>query len=125
MVLQLIQFYNILILSFLQREVGGVRKKTYAFDQATIDILEELKRELGKKETQLLKEALNIYYKKVKHEENISSQVESFLSNVKDLATMIMELSYRLGKCEEKMRQLEELLKGGVEDKPGKTGGRG
>ncbi len=125
MVLQLIQFYNILILSFLQREVGGVRKKTYAFDQATIDILEELKRELGKKETQLLKEALNIYYKKVKHEENISSQVESFLSNVKDLATMIMELSYRLGKCEEKMRQLEELLKVGVEDKPGKTGSRG
>ncbi len=102
-----------------------LRKKTYAFDQATIDILEELKRELGKKETQLLKEALKAYYKSIKNEKNLSSQVENFLSNIKDLANMIMELSYRLGKCEEKMRQLEERIReiGGDRHREPESGG--
>ncbi len=90
---------------------GKLKKKTYAFDDRTIRMLEELKKGLGKKETQIIKEAIEILYSTKKNERAVMNNVEDFLTNVKNIADMVMELSYRLGKCEEKLRILEERLR--------------
>jgi len=39
-----------------------LRKKTYVFDEDTLNILKTLREELGKKETQIIKEALRLYF---------------------------------------------------------------
>ncbi len=88
-----------------------MRKKTYVFDGDTIRILEEIKVELGKKETQILKEALRLYYE---HHQSMKRDLDRLETLVRDLERMverISELSYKLGKCEERLRSLEEEIR--------------
>ena len=87
------------------------KKKTYVFDQDTLKILEALKRELGKKETQILKEALKLYMEHHKGVSAMTNTAQEFLKSVENLTKHVSDLSYRLGRCEAE----KERLKGELE----------
>jgi len=76
-------------------------KKTYVFDKKTLEILKNLKEELGKSETQIIKEALRLYHK-VLHGE---------YDEFRCMAEKLAEVSYKLGALEERLRILEEELR--------------
>ncbi len=88
-----------------------MRKKTYVFDNETLRILEEIKRELGKKETQILKEALRLYYEHHRSVKREISRLEAMVREIEKLTGKISELSYKLGRCEERVRFLEEEVR--------------
>lgn len=88
-----------------------MRKKTYVFDGDTLRILEEIKTELGKKETQILKEALRLYYEHHMSMKRDMSRLESMIRDFEELMDRISELSYRLRRCEERLKSLEEEVR--------------
>jgi len=88
-----------------------LRKKTYVFDGETLDILKILKEELGKKETQIIREALKLYFDNHRERENLLNSLSGVMDRIEKVMRQISELSYRLGKCEERNRILEEEVK--------------
>ncbi len=79
-------------------------KKTYVFSKKTADLLDSLKHSLGKSETQIISEALICLEKQTNRE-------KQFKDNLEILVQKIENLSFILGKYEERIRQLEEKLK--------------
>jgi len=88
-----------------------LKKKTYVFDSSTLEILEVLKEKLGKKETQIIREALRLYLDNHKNHEQLMGSVNEFVDRIESIVKQISELSYRLGRCEERNRYLEEELR--------------
>lgn len=88
-----------------------MKKKTYIFDPDTVEILNTLKEELGKKETQIIREALRLYFESRRNEKKLMDSVNDLVEKIDEFADRISDLSYRLGRCEERNRVLEEELK--------------
>ncbi len=88
-----------------------MKKKTYVFDGETIKILEEIKLELGKKETQILREAIKLYYEQNMEMKAQMSRLETAVSEITELVQKIGELSYKLGRCEEKLSELQDEIR--------------
>ena len=88
-----------------------MKKKTYVFDGETIKILEEIKLELGKKETQILREAIKLYYEQNLEMKAQMSRLEDAVSKIAELVQKIGDLSYKLGRCEEKLSELREEIR--------------
>ncbi len=88
-----------------------MRKKTYVFDDSTLSILETLREELGKKETQIIREALRLYFDNHREHVNLMNSLGELVERIERVVRQISELSYRLGRCEERTRALEEELK--------------
>lgn len=88
-----------------------MRKKTYLFDPDTLEILETLKAELGKKETQIIREALRLYLQSHMRERKLLDAVDDLAERIERIALKVSELSYKLGRCEERNRVLEEELR--------------
>ncbi len=70
-----------------------MRKKTYILDTETLKLLEEIKRKLGKKETQIVKEAIRLYYEHTLSERRALSKLEE----------LVERLSGIIGRLEEKL----------------------
>jgi predicted RNase H-like nuclease (RuvC/YqgF family) len=87
-----------------------LKKKTYVFDGETIKILEEIKLELGKKETQVLREAIRLYHRHHMDMKTEMMRLEKAVERIEKLADRISELSYKLGRCEEKLSRLQEEI---------------
>ncbi|NPA53026.1 MAG: hypothetical protein GXO22_09035 [Aquificae bacterium] len=79
-------------------------KKTYVFNQSTAQLLEKLKISLGKSETQIISDALICLERYTNREKEFKDNLEIFISKIENL-------SFLLGKYEEKIKQLEEKLK--------------
>jgi len=88
-----------------------LRKKTYVFDDHTLEVLQVLKEELGKKETQIIREALRLYFENHRNSRNLMSSVNELVERMENIVKQISELSYRLGRCEERARRLEEEIR--------------
>jgi prefoldin subunit 5 len=88
-----------------------LRKKTYVFDGDTIRILEEIKLELGKKETQILKEALRLYYEQHRSFKKEMARLDSLVRELQRLTERVSDLSDKLDRCEERLRSLEEEVR--------------
>ena len=80
------------------------KKKTYVFSTHTLNILEELKNITKKSETQIITEALELLEEYVKKDKELDSSLDVLLDKISDL-------SYKLGKCEEKLAQYEQKQK--------------
>jgi len=79
------------------------KKKTYIFNEQTLQVLSELKKLTSQTETQILSDAL-YFYLKYKGKEN------GFLSKIDYVFEKIERLSFELGRCQERVRYLEEKL---------------
>ncbi len=88
-----------------------MRKKTYVFDEDTLDILRSLREELGKKETQIIREALKFYFDHHREQVSLMNSLGNLMEKIERIVRQISELSYRLGRCEERNRILEEELR--------------
>ncbi len=88
-----------------------MRKKTYLFDNHTVDIIQILKEELGKKETQIIKEALRLYFDNHRSNEEILKSFKDLIDKIESIVEKVSELSYRLGRCEERNRRLDKELR--------------
>ncbi len=87
-----------------------MRKKTYMFDDETLEILDELKCNLNKKEVGIIKEALRLYYETQKNQENLYSSIMGIVSQLNFILSRIEKLSYELGQCRERNKMLEKYL---------------
>ena len=85
-----------------------MKKKTYVFDGETLRILEEIKLELGKKETQVLKEAIRLYHRHHREMEERISRLERGAERMEELAHKIRELCTRLARCEELLSSIQK-----------------
>ncbi len=85
-----------------------MKKKTYVFDGETLRILEEIKHELGKKETQVLKEAIRLYHKHHREMEERISRLERGAERMEELVQEIRELCIRLERCEELLSSIQK-----------------
>ncbi len=81
------------------------KKKTYVFNQHTLSTLSKLKDMTKKSETQIITEALDLYEEYLRKERELDNGLDLLLEK-------IANLSYKLGKCEEKLAQ----YKSGKED---------
>jgi len=88
-----------------------LRKKTYVFDEDTLDILRTLREELGKKETQIIREALKLYFDRHREQVSFMNSLGNLMEKIERIVRQISELSYKLGRCEERNRILEEELR--------------
>ena len=88
-----------------------MRKKTYMFDDETLDLLYELKCNLNKKEVGIIKEALKVYYEFHCNQENIYNSLNHIVSKLDMIVSKIEKLSYELGQCRERNKYLEKHLK--------------
>ncbi len=84
--------------------MDGKVKKTYVFSKGTAERLDRLKLSLGKSETQIISEALICLERQTNRE-------KEFKDNLELLVSKIENLSFKLGRYEEKIKQLEEKLK--------------
>ncbi len=76
------------------------KKKTYVFDNQTVELLEELKKITGKSETRIICEALELYDEYIKKDGNLKNSLEVLLDK-------ISELSYKLGRCEARLEKFK------------------
>jgi len=88
-----------------------LRKKTYVFDEDTLNILKTLREELGKKETQIIKEALRLYFDNHREQVDFMKSLGNLMERIERVVKQVSQLSYRLGRCEERNRILEEELR--------------
>ncbi len=89
----------------------ALRKKTYMFDDETLDLLNELKCNLNKKEVGIIKEALKMYYEVQCNQETVYKSLNDIVSQLNMIVTKIEKLSYELGQCRERNRYLENYIK--------------
>ncbi len=88
-----------------------MRKKTYMFDEYTLEILEYLKKKSGKKEVQIIKEAIRAYKDNHENNEKIMGQLENLSENMRSILEMVADLSYRLGVCETMLKTFERRMR--------------
>ena len=88
-----------------------MQKKTYVFDDNTLEVLKTLREELGKKETQIIKEALRLYFENHRNNREVMASLNELVGRIEAIVSQIAELSYRLGECEERNRVLEGELR--------------
>ena len=88
-----------------------MKKKTYVFDGETIKILEEIKLELGKKETQILREAIRLYYEQNLEMKTQMSRLEEAVSMLAELLERIKGLSSQFNRFEEKLSELQDEIR--------------
>jgi len=81
------------------------------FDDNTLEVLKTLREELGKKETQLIKEALRLYFDNHRSNGEVMSSLNELINRIESIVSQVSELSYKLGKCEERNRALERKLR--------------
>ncbi len=77
------------------------KKKTYVFNKHTLEVLDALKNMTKKSETQIIVEALELLEEYIRKEKELDNGLDILLEK-------ISELSYKLGKCEERLAQLEK-----------------
>ncbi len=87
-----------------------MKKKTYVFDPNTLEILESLKGELGKKEVQILREALALYRDKVRGVKESLSKVENLSSKMDMVLVRLFELLNKVEDSNAKLSRIEHLL---------------
>ncbi len=87
-----------------------MKKKTYVFDSSTLELLESLKKELGKKEVQILREALRVYGEKVQSLKESVSHMGSVVSKMDMVLVNMFELSSKIEDVNAKLRRIERLL---------------
>ena len=87
-----------------------MKKKTYILDQNTLNILGTLCRELGKKETQIIKEALRVYLESHNRNQHFIDSMAEAMSKMEQALERVAELSYKLGRCEERNRALQQEI---------------
>ena len=80
------------------------KKKTYVFNKHTLEVLDGLKNVTKKSETQIIVEALELLEEYLRKDKELDSSLDILLDK-------ISELSYKLGKCEERLSQLENNQK--------------
>jgi predicted transcriptional regulator len=79
------------------------KKKTYVFREDVLKKLEELKDITDQTETQILSDAINRYLDYLKREKKLISSLDYMLEKIE-------KLSIDLGRCQERVRYLEERL---------------
>jgi CMP-N-acetylneuraminic acid synthetase len=90
-----------------------LKKKTYVFDRDTLNILESLKRELGKKEVQILREALSSYMEKVKNIKQSAESLSGISSKMDMVLVHLFELTNKFEDLNVKLHRIEGLLSKG------------
>ncbi|WP_457640433.1 hypothetical protein [Persephonella sp.] len=65
------------------------KKKTYVFEEETLDTLKKIKQKTGKSETQILKEAIILYEKYLNDDED-------GIKTIKDIASKLEKIVNRL-----------------------------
>ncbi|MBK3331648.1 hypothetical protein GWK41_01045 [Persephonella atlantica] len=69
-----------------------MKKKTYVFDQETLNNLSQIRDLTGKKETQILKEAIRFYLSYLKDEERILSKNLMLSEKLEKLVEQLSEI---------------------------------
>ncbi len=87
-----------------------MKKKTYIFDEDTLEILDQLKCDLNQKEVSIIKDALRSYYEVQCNKKELYKTLNEVVSQLNHIVQKIEELSYALGQCRERNRQLEKIL---------------
>jgi len=87
-----------------------LKKKTYIFDEDTLEILDQLKCDLNQKEVSIIKDALRSYYEVQCNKKELYKTLNEVVSQLNHIVQKIEELSYALGQCRERNRQLEKIL---------------
>ncbi len=80
------------------------------FDDETLDVLSILREELGKKETQIIREALRLYFENHRNNRELMSSLNELIERIEGIVSQVSQLSYKLGRCEERCRALEGEL---------------
>ncbi len=93
-----------------------MKKKTYVFDDDTLEILENLKCSTNKKEISIIRDALKMYYDVHNNQENLYKALNEIICQLNYITSKIEKLSYELGQCKERNRHLEDMLKRLVEN---------
>ncbi len=88
-----------------------MKKKTYVFDEDTLEILDQLKCDLNQKEISIIKAALRAYYEVQCNKKEIYKTLNEVVTQLSSIVQKIEELSYALGQCRERNRQLEKILR--------------
>ncbi|RLJ70081.1 hypothetical protein BCF55_0343 [Hydrogenivirga caldilitoris] len=88
-----------------------MKKKTYVFDNATLEVLQTLREELGKKETQIIREALRLYLDNHRTNGEVMNSLNKLVERIENVVERVSELSYKLGRCEERTKRLEEEIR--------------
>ena len=93
-----------------------MKKKTYIFDDSTLDMIDKLKCELNQKEVVVLKEAIrNLYEQSCERRKN-EDTLKEIVKKLDYIVKRIEELSFELGRCRERNKYLEAKLRKFVED---------
>ena len=69
-----------------------MKKKTYVFDQETLNNLSQIRDLTGKKETQILKESIRFYLSYLKDEERILSKNLMLSEKLEKLVKQLSEI---------------------------------
>ncbi len=80
------------------------KKKTYVFPKNVLENLEEIKEITQQSETQIISDALSYYLHHIKKQEELISKLDFILEKIENL-------SIELGRCQERVRHLEEKFK--------------
>jgi len=88
-----------------------LKKKTYIFDEDVLEILDQLKCDLNQKEVAIIKDALRSYYEVQCNKREVYKTLHDVVSQLDNIIRKIEELSYALGQCRERNRQLEKIVK--------------
>ena len=87
-----------------------MKKKTYIFDDDTLEILDQLKCDLNQKEVSIIKDALRAYYEVQCNKKELYRTLHEVVSQLTHIVQKIEELSFALGQCRERNKQLERLI---------------
>lgn len=93
-----------------------MKKKTYIFDDSTLDMIDKLKCELNQKEVTVLKEAIRKLYEQSCEKRKNEDTLKEIVKKLDYIVKRIEELSFELGKCKERNRYLESKLRKFMED---------
>ncbi len=87
-----------------------MQKKTYMLDEETLNLLEELKWILNKKEITIIKESIKLYHEQHVKEETVLKILSEITNQLSYIINKIEVLSRELGRCEERNRYLETQI---------------
>ncbi len=93
-----------------------MKKKTYIFDDNTLDMIDHLKCELNQKEVVILKEAIRMLYESKYERKKKEDLLNEIVRKLDYIVRRIEDLSFELGKCKERNKYLEDKLKRFMED---------
>ena len=93
-----------------------MKKKTYVFDDSTLDMIDKLKCELNQKEVTILKEAVRLLHEYHCNRKETYDYMKEIVRKLDYIVERIEFLSYQLGQCRERNEQLERKLRELIED---------